>query len=222
MSLRLLTSCYAMKLLHGSLRACRKSATHSDMCQDISRIGSFAFVVARLAHQLVTQGCDGAPVGSAQLRSLLARPLLHLLGSPLLDLLARMQHVPVSASWDTVPAGDDASSTDSGDDAASSTDSGDDASSSLRPPWGLVPLHQMPETMQPDADDAKLTKAGYVVLQPRLHQPGRAQRAGAEDESVRRGLRGAILQRCMPGTGLEGRAQAELRAAEGQEGSVSA
>ena len=157
MSLRLLTSCYAMKLLHGSLRACRKSATHSDMCQDISRIGSFAFVVARLAHQLVTQGCDGAPVGSAQLRSLLARPLLHLLGSPLLDLLARMQHVPVSASWDTVPAGDDASSTDSGDDAASSTDSGDDASSSLRPPWGLVPLHQMPETMQPDADDAKLT-----------------------------------------------------------------
>ena len=33
-----------------------------------------------------------------------------------------------------------------------------------------------------------------VVLQPRLRQPGGAQRAGTQDACVRRGLRGAVLQ----------------------------
>ena len=94
-------------------------------------MGSFACVVVRLARQLATQGCDAAPLGSSQLRDLLARPLLQLLHSPLLDLLARMQHVPVDAGCYT--------------DAVHS-------SASLPPPCGLIPLRQM----QPDADDAVL------------------------------------------------------------------
>ena len=52
------------------------------------------------------------------------------------------------------------------------------------------------------------------MLQPRLHQPGGAQRAGAQDARVRRGLRGAVLQPRVPGAGLEGRTQAELWEAE--------
>ena len=142
LSLGLLTSCYAMKLVHGSLlvvtgvSACTVSSSSSKhssyTCQDIGWMGDFACAVAYLAHRLVTEGCSGAPVGSAQLRSLLARPLLQLLRSPLLDLLARLQHVPVDASAAAVlPSG-------------------------FSLPCGPSPLHQMLETMQSDADDAKL------------------------------------------------------------------
>ena len=43
-----------------------------------------------------SQGCgSAAPSGSAELRDLLARPLLHLLHSPLLDSLVALQHVMV-------------------------------------------------------------------------------------------------------------------------------
>ena len=55
------------------------------------------------------------------------------------------------------------------------------------------------------------------MLQPHLHQSVGAQRASSTDICMQRGLRGAVLQPRMSGSGLEGRAQAELRAAEGQE-----
>ena len=127
LSLQLLTSCHAMKLVRGSLLANTDAGTkHSDMCLDIGNLGDFAFTIARLAFQLVTQqGCSGTPVGSLPLRNLLARPLLRLLGSPLLGLLAELQHVPVSCEADGV-----------------------DLSFSLRPPRCSL--------IGPDADDAKL------------------------------------------------------------------
>ena len=57
--------------------------------------------VVQRVHQLASRGCDGAPVGSLELRNLLAQPLLQLLSSPLLDLLAGLQHAMVDGG-DTV------------------------------------------------------------------------------------------------------------------------
>ena len=133
-SLRLLTSCHVMKLVRASVLADSDAGrTRSEVHQDISSLAELAFTAARLAFQLVTLGCEGAPPGSQQLRSLLARPLLQLLGSPLLDMLAGLQHVPVSLEA-----------------------AGVNLASSLCPPCGHIPLRQTPETMQPDADDTKL------------------------------------------------------------------
>ena len=42
---------------------------------------------------------EGAPPGSAQLRELLAQPVLCLLGLPLLDQLAMLQHAPAKMTW---------------------------------------------------------------------------------------------------------------------------
>ena len=136
-TLRLLTSCHTMRLVlgpYGSLLevmdSCSDRSAASDLRQGIGELGDFACAVACRIFELVCHGSDGAPVGSPQLRDLLARPLLQLLCSPLLDLLGRMQHIPVDAG----------------------------ASVTSLPfrsaPRGLVPLHEMPETMQPDADDA--------------------------------------------------------------------
>ena len=128
-SLRVLTSSHAMQLLHGCLMAVvggsvaeggssggggssgsggdvsdgtGSSLGRSDMHQAVGSLGGFACILAGLVRQLVTRGCDGAPLGSPLLRDLLARPVLQLLNSPLLDLLARMQHVPVDTAWATV------------------------------------------------------------------------------------------------------------------------
>ena len=133
-SLRLLTSCHVMQLVRGSVLADTDiSRTRWETCQDIGLLADLACAVARMALQLVAQGCDGAPPGSPQLHDLLARPLLQLLNSPLLDLLAGLQHVPVSFEA-----------------------AGVILASSFCPPCGVSSLHQMPETVQPDADDTKL------------------------------------------------------------------
>ena len=68
-------------------------------CSALSTV-SFA---ARV-HRLASCGCEEAPAGSAQLRDLLAQPVLSLLGSPLLDQLAMLQHaltvlVPLDSSY---------------------------------------------------------------------------------------------------------------------------
>ena len=137
-TLRLLTSCHTMRLMLGPYNSLlevmdsssgRSSA--SDLRRGIGELGDFACTVARRIFELVCHGSNRAPVGSPQLRDLLARPLLQLLGSPLMDLLARMQHVPVDARM-TVTSLPFRSA-----------------------PRGLVPLHEMPETMQPDADDVE-------------------------------------------------------------------
>ena len=52
-------------------------------------------IVASLIQCLSKEGCEGAPPGSPELRDLLAGPLLQLLGSPLLSLLAHTPHVLV-------------------------------------------------------------------------------------------------------------------------------
>ena len=144
-SLRLLASCHVMKLVRSALNALL-AVTGDNVsgggcvgtCNVIGTLGEFTCVVAHLAFQLVTQGCSGAPVGSPQLRDMLARPLLQLLGSPLLlDLLARLQHVPVCSRWATH---------------LSST-------SNHLPPWNVSPLgpqhlQEAPQTMQLDADNA--------------------------------------------------------------------
>ena len=135
-SLRMLASCHAIKLMHGCLLTVMGSNApgRTSTYQIFDTLGDFAAAIAHLANQVVTQGCQGASAGSTALRNLLAGPLLRLLRSPLLDLLARLQHVPSSGSWAT--------------DLTSSPD--------YLPPWGLVPLHQMPGTMQPDAASAPI------------------------------------------------------------------
>ena len=63
--------------------------------------------VSRYIASTSQQGCDDAvSTGSAQLRDFLARPLLHLLHSPLLDTLVALQHVmteklPLQRIWES-------------------------------------------------------------------------------------------------------------------------
>ena len=57
----------------------------------------YATHLSTLIHFLASQGCEGAPTGTAPLRDLLARPLLTLLHSPLLDTLVALQHVMTRA-----------------------------------------------------------------------------------------------------------------------------
>ena len=136
--LRLLASCHAIKLMHGSILTVMGTnaagRTSTRQLQVFDTLGNFASAIAHLANQLATQGCQGATAGSAALRNHLAGPLLRLLGSPLLGLLARLQHVPTYGSW--------------------ATDS--TSRSNHLTPWGLAPLHQMPETMHPDAASAPI------------------------------------------------------------------
>ena len=58
-------------------------------------LAEYARLVACLVQHLSKEGCEGAPPGSPELRVLLAQPLLQLLGSPLLDLLAYAPHLLV-------------------------------------------------------------------------------------------------------------------------------
>ena len=61
-------------------------------------VGIMSFCAASLSMQSAGQGYEGVPSGSAQLRDLLARPLLQLLHSPLLDTLVALQHVMIQES----------------------------------------------------------------------------------------------------------------------------
>ena len=153
--LRLLASCHAIKLMHGSILTVMGSNASGRTCtrQVFDMLGDLASAVAHLANKLVTQGCQGASAGSAALRILLAGPLLRLLRSPLLDVLASLQHVPSCGSWQAAKV-----------------------SSGLihLPPWGLAPLNQMPETMQPDVAGAP------IAMQVRGLGSGLGSRAWAE------------------------------------------
>ena len=130
------------------------NSRRSNMHQAIGSLGGFACILASLVRLLVTRGCDGAPVGSPQLRDMLARPVFQLLSSPLLDLLARMQHVPVDTAWATVTHS-----------APSPSPPGERAPVRQMPmlptvhphspPAGPTPLPTALMPMQPDADDAK-------------------------------------------------------------------
>ena len=65
----------------------------------ITALSSYAEIVVSRVHLLASHGCEEAPVGSAQLRDLLAQPVLYLLGSQLLDQLAMLQHAPTALTW---------------------------------------------------------------------------------------------------------------------------
>ena len=56
-------------------------------------LAEYARLVTSLIQHLSKEGCEGAVVGSPELRDLLVGPLLQLLGSPLLDLLVLMPHI---------------------------------------------------------------------------------------------------------------------------------
>ena len=91
-----------------------------------------AFLSTHIASR-ASQGCEGAPSGSAQLRDLLARPLLHLLHSPLLDTLVALQHIMV-----------------------------DEIFSGFQQRWqctagsSICPLNLEPTSTEPDASDSKV------------------------------------------------------------------
>ena len=65
----------------------------------ITALSSYAEIVVSRVHLLASHGCEEAPVGSAQLRDLLAQPVLYLLGSPLLDRMTMLQHAPTTLTW---------------------------------------------------------------------------------------------------------------------------
>ena len=76
-------------------------STHKGMGEAVAALSHYMENVVNRIHQLVSRGCEGAAVGSAQLRDLLAQPVLCLLGLPLLDQLARLQHSPtkMASTW---------------------------------------------------------------------------------------------------------------------------
>ena len=67
---------------------------HEDACNTAAMVVDYTYQVAGHVHQLVSRGCERTAAGSAQLRDLLTQPVLCLLGSPLLDQLAVLQHAP--------------------------------------------------------------------------------------------------------------------------------
>ena len=75
------------ELLHCSTPAATRLDTHFS----IGRMSYYAAYFAMLIQNSIRQGSEGAPFGPAQ--QLLARPLLRLLHSPLLDTLVALQHV---------------------------------------------------------------------------------------------------------------------------------
>ena len=107
--------------LLGILEEAERAAwlSRGDMLRLSNCSARFTVCFAARVHHLASLGCEGAPVGSAQLRDLLAQPVLCLLESPLLDQLAMLQHaltvlvpldssyrplhLPALAAWDVTP-----------------------------------------------------------------------------------------------------------------------
>ena len=101
--LMVLGSCHATtlvtrtsaELLHCSEPGTTRRAAHL-------AVGDLSCYAAALSSEITyraSQGYERTPSGSAQLRDLLARPLLRLLHSPLLDTLVALQHVMVEESF---------------------------------------------------------------------------------------------------------------------------
>ena len=100
------------ELLHCSGLATKRGDAHFV-------VGTLSCYAAYLSTHIAfgaSQGCDGGAYysGSAELRDLLVRPLLHLLHSPLLDTLVALQHVMVEEGlpglqrgWESSSAGRD-------------------------------------------------------------------------------------------------------------------
>ena len=106
------------ELLHCSEPATKREDAHFV-------VGTLSCYAAYLSTHIAfgaSQGCDGgAYSGSAELRDLLARPLLHLLHSPLLNTLVALQHVMVEEGslglqrgWESSSAGRDQGLLDGG------------------------------------------------------------------------------------------------------------
>ena len=96
-ALSVLGSCHATALLRISVTGLRDPPVltqRSGMHLSLIRILSFADSLSNSAFWLATEGCEGAPPRSPQLRDLLAGPILELLGSPLLSLLAQRTTLP--------------------------------------------------------------------------------------------------------------------------------
>ena len=73
--------------------------TPEDMDCAVSALSDYTESLVSRVHHLASHCHVGSPSISSQLRDMLAQPVLCLLGSPLLDQLAMMQHAP-SKKWD--------------------------------------------------------------------------------------------------------------------------
>ena len=104
--LMVLGSCHMTTLVNISvadLLHCSESSaiTRAGAHFALGRMSQYAASLSAHIAFISTQGCAGAPSGTAQLRDLLARPLLQLLHSPLLDTLVALQHVMVDVAGST-------------------------------------------------------------------------------------------------------------------------
>ena len=101
--LMVLGSCHAVTLINrtsAELLHCSKPGTARRAAH--LAVGGLSCYAASLTTEITfraSQGYERAPSGSAQLRDLLARPLLQLLYSPLLDTLVALQHVMIEESF---------------------------------------------------------------------------------------------------------------------------
>ena len=99
--LMVLGSCHVATLVDGAagelLHCSEPTTTRRDAHSAVGSMSYYATHLSTLIHFLASQGCEGAPTGTAPLRDLLARPLLTLLHSPLLDTLVALQHVMTRA-----------------------------------------------------------------------------------------------------------------------------
>ena len=90
-----------MSILSGRLAVCMSScygpATREHSHYAVGGLCAYASDISLTSGIIAINGCEGAPPGSDELRDLLAQPFLRLLGSPLLDLLAALQHVVMVA-----------------------------------------------------------------------------------------------------------------------------